>query len=131
MKMPLHKIDHIVLTTSNIEACLAFYEMLGFRVKKDGQRYALLQKDFKINVHLQGHELQPHAHLAKPGTLDICFALEGDLIDCQEELRKLGIAVSEIGVKCGSNGKMKSFYFRDPDHNLIELCSYESFCIRV
>ncbi len=119
------KIDHIVITTSDVKACIAFYEVLGFQAKEANNRYELFQNDFKINVHLVGKELKPNAHLAKPGTLDICFEIEEQLEVWQALLREKAIPVSEILQKQGVRGAMRSFYLRDPDQNLIELCEYE------
>ncbi|MEG0339570.1 MAG: hypothetical protein RR573_06595 [Oscillospiraceae bacterium] len=55
------KVDHIVITTAKLSACIAFYEALGFRAQDAGGRWELFSGDFKINVHSRGHELEPKA----------------------------------------------------------------------
>ena len=120
----IKKIDHIVLTTGNIEDCLQFYKSLGFEVIDRGYRYEVYAGDFKINIHIEGHELQPNAYHACPGTLDLCMEIDDDIYKFRENLLMKGFEVSEIGYKSGVNGEMKSFYLRDPDRNLLEFCSY-------
>lgn len=119
------KIDHYVIVTKDIEQCCTFYSLLGFTCEDVGSRYELQQTDFKINVHYQGKELQPNAYIAKPGTMDVCFEVEQKLCEVRKLLLDKGYEVSDIGYKTGVYGSMQSFYVRDPDQNLIELCSYQ------
>lgn len=118
-------IDHVVITTAHLEACISFYRRLGFRAVDAGGRWELFAGDFKINVHIQGHELAPKAACVQPGSADLCFALEASIAACQAHLLKQGIAV-ELGPvsRYGVHGAMTSLYLRDPDGNLIELCHY-------
>lgn len=122
----IKKIDHIVITTSDIEKCTKFYQLLGFTLRDSGDRYELFAGNFKINVHIKGRELLPHAQNVQVGSADLCFELEGKLDKFQEGILGKGIAV-ELGVvdRTGANGPMKSIYLRDPDGNLVEFCSYE------
>lgn len=121
----IKKIDHFVITTTDVSACIAFYEKLGFRSRDAGCRWELFAGDFKINVHIKGHELEPRAQHVQPGSIDICFELEGDVDDCRDELQRRGMDL-EPGVvtRHGVRGEMRSLYLRDPDGNLVELCSY-------
>lgn len=121
----IRKIDHVVLTTANPHECIAFYKQLGFCVVDVGSRYELYAGDFKINVHKEGHELKPNAHVALPGTLDLCMEVCIDIQVFHEALKKQGMKVSDIGNKHGAQGEMQSFYLRDPDQNLLEFCSYQ------
>ena len=57
----LRKIDHVVLTTAQPEACADFYQKLGFRFVDRGERYEFMAGDFKLNVHFAGRELEPKA----------------------------------------------------------------------
>lgn len=57
----IRKVDHIFITTALPEECTTFYKKIGFTVKDGGERYELLAGDFKINVHIKGNELEPHA----------------------------------------------------------------------
>lgn len=122
----IKKIDHIVITTSNIEACIGFYACLGFLPQNAGGRYELFAGDFKINVHIKDHELSPHAQYVQTGSADLCFEIIGDINNFKAELLEQGIAI-ELGVvkRIGANGSMCSIYLRDPDGNLVEFCSYE------
>ncbi|MEG1931388.1 MAG: VOC family protein [Anaerovorax sp.] len=120
------KVDHMVITTANLPACIAFYQALGFRAQDTGGRWALFSGDFKINIHLKGHELVPKAKNVQTGSADFCFEIDGDLALFRNTLIELGIPI-ELGIvtRHGVRGEMRSLYLRDPDGNLIELCSYE------
>lgn len=125
MKSLIKKIDHIVITSSDIEKTLAFYKKLGFIVKEREERYELYAGDFKINVHILHHELLPHAQNVQVGSADLCFEIEGDLQTWRSTLLTENLLLeSEIVTRNGVNGIMHSFYLRDPDKNLIEFCSY-------
>ena len=121
----IRKVDHMVITTANLPACIAFYETLGFQAQDAGGRWELFSGDFKINVHLKGHELEPKAQNVQTGSADFCFEIDGDLALCKDKLMGNGIN-TELGIvtRHGVRGEMHSFYLRDPDRNLIELCSY-------
>lgn len=121
----IKKIDHVVITTADVSACVAFYEKLGFRGKDAGGRWELFAGDFKINVHIKGHELEPKARNVQTGSADLCFELEGNVEDCRNALQKQGLDI-ELGIvtRHGIRGEMRSLYLRDPDGNLVELCSY-------
>lgn len=119
------KIDHLVITTSNMEKCIAFYEMLGFHAQDAGGRWELFAGDFKINVHHLHHELEPKAANVQIGSADLCFEINGSLETYKKFLMDKEIKIEEVIVhRYGVKGKMSSLYLRDPDGNLIELCSY-------
>lgn len=126
MMLWIKKVDHIVITTSDIEICLAFYKKLGFYAKNAGGRYELFAGDFKINVHILGKELSPHAQNIRIGSADLCFEINGSIEKYRKELESNGLQI-ELGVveRTGRNGVMHSIYLRDPDGNLVEFCSYE------
>lgn len=124
----LQAIDHFVLTTVQPEAMLDFYKKLGFETKADGQRFVISCAAFKINLHVVGHELEPKAQFAKPGTGDFCIRIDSSVN--MEKLCELingkGLKVLEGPVKrTGVMGTMTSIYLRDPDMNLVELSSYK------
>lgn len=122
----LRKIDHLVITTESMEACIDFYEKLGFTAVDGGARFELYSGDFKINVHYQGRELLPKAASPLPGSADLCFEIDGSISECKAHLLSQGLSIVLGPVtRHGVNGEMKSLYLRDPDGNLIELCSYE------
>ena len=119
------RIDHFVITTNYLEDCIDFYTALGFTVRQAGERFELFSGDFKINVHLPGKELQPHAAKIMSGSADICFEVEDDLDTAAGELRKKGLKIElEKSTRHGFRGEMSSVYLRDPDGNLVELCQY-------
>ncbi|MEG0771528.1 MAG: VOC family protein [Clostridia bacterium] len=122
----IRKVDHMVITTENITSLIAFYEAIGFSAKSANGRYELYSGDFKINVHIKGKELTPNAKNIQPGSGDFCFEVDDDLTVLKEKLTKIGV-LTELGVtnRHGARGEMASLYLRDPDGNLIELCSYE------
>ena len=122
----IKKLDHFVITTADVSACVAFYEKLGFLARDAGGRWELFSGDFKINVHIKGHELEPRARNVQTGSADVCFELEGSLDECRGLLEARGVAI-ELGIvtRHGVRGEMRSLYLRDPDGNLVELCQYE------
>lgn len=71
----INRLDHFVLTTTHLDACLDFYQrVLKMSVMTFGeQRYALLFGQQKINIHQYGKEFEPKTHLPVYGALDLCF----------------------------------------------------------
>ena len=120
-------IDHIVLTTRDREGCVRFYsEVLGMKLESfntpGAQRWALKFGNQKINLHEWGKEFEPRAHVAAPGTLDLCFIASVPLEQVVERLNRLGVPILEGPVpKTGAVSKIRSVYVRDPDLNLIEI----------
>lgn len=121
----IRTLDHLVITTEKLDACLAFYQALGFTAHSGGGRWELFAGDLKLNVHLRGRELSPHAGAVQPGSADFCLEVDDDLETLRRSLLDRGLAV-ELGVvnRTGVHGPMRSLYLRDPDGNLVELCSY-------
>ena len=120
-------IDHVVLTTRNLPACLKFYsEILGMQLEKfqtpTETRLALKFGNQKINVHEWGKEFTPRAHVAAPGTLDLCFISSVSLEEVISKLKSAKIEILEGPVmKTGAVSKLRSVYVRDPDLNLVEI----------
>jgi len=120
-------IDHIVLTTRDLEGCMRFYgEVLGMTPERfatpQGERLALKFGTQKINVHEWGKEFIPRAHVAAPGTLDLCFIAAVPLDDVIAKLKAAGVPILEGPVmKTGAVSKIRSVYVRDPDLNLVEI----------
>jgi catechol 2,3-dioxygenase-like lactoylglutathione lyase family enzyme len=120
-------LDHIVLTTRDLEGCIRFYrDVLGmtsesFRTPAETRR-ALKFGNQKINIHEWGKEFVPRAHVAAPGTLDLCFIAAVPLDDVIAKLDASGVKIIEGPVmKTGATGPIRSVYVRDPDLNLIEI----------
>jgi catechol 2,3-dioxygenase-like lactoylglutathione lyase family enzyme len=120
-------VDHIVLTTRDCEGCVRFYrDVLGMKLESfqtPGEtRWALKFGQQKINIHEWGREFTPRAHVAAPGTLDLCFIASVPLEDVIANLKKAGIPILDGPVmKTGATGKIRSVYVRDPDLNLVEI----------
>jgi len=120
-------LDHVVLTVSDIDATCVWYErLLGMRrVTFDHDRTALIFGSQKINLHLAGAELEPHAGRPAPGTADLCFIVAGPLSEVIEFFQRQGVDI-ELGPveQTGAAGVMDSVYLCDPDENLIEVAAH-------
>lgn len=120
-------IDHIVLTTRDLTACVRFYtEVLGMKLERfrtpTEERLALRFGNQKINLHEWGREFAPRAHVAVPGSLDLCFIAAVPLADVIAKLNQLQVKIIEGPVaKTGAVSKLRSVYVRDPDLNLVEI----------
>jgi catechol 2,3-dioxygenase-like lactoylglutathione lyase family enzyme len=123
----IDRIDHVVLTTRDLPACLRFYsEILGMKYETfqtpTETRIALKFGKQKINVHEWGKEFVPRAHVAAPGTLDLCFIASTSLEEVIARLKSANIPILEGPVmKTGATSKIRSVYVRDPDLNLVEI----------
>jgi catechol 2,3-dioxygenase-like lactoylglutathione lyase family enzyme len=120
-------IDHIVLTTRDREGCIRFYtQVLGMKLEKFGDnRLALTFGNQKINLHEWGREFTPRAHVAAPGTLDLCFIAAIGLDEVIGRLKRHNVPIIEGPVaKTGAVGPIRSVYVRDPDLNLLEISVY-------
>ena len=124
--MELNKLDHIVLTVGNIEKTISFYvSVMGMKNEVFGQgRVALKCGDQKINLHEFGNEFEPKANRPTPGSADLCFITKTPLNEAMSHVISCGVDIIEGPVeRAGANGPIRSFYFRDPDHNLIEVAN--------
>lgn len=122
-------LDHLVLTTARREACIDFYtRVLGMALDTfvggtpPVERQAFKFGHQKINLHIQGSEFEPKAHLPVPGSQDLCFIASVPLAQVVERLNQAGWPILEGPVqRTGATGKILSVYVRDPDFNLIEI----------
>lgn len=124
--MKFKNIDHIVITTENLGACLHFYvDILGMELDQSNNRYALKFGRQKFNIHTRKAEFLPAAANPTYGSLDLCLIVEDDIDDVKHEIESKGYPI-ELGpvVRHGALGEMQSIYLRDPDGNLIELSKY-------
>lgn len=128
MACRIEGLDHLVLTVSDLDATLRFYEgILGLRAERfvaadGGERLALRLGAQKINLHEAGAEYAPHAARPLPGSADLCLLTSTPLGQWQAHLDAQGVQV-ELGPvpRSGATGPIRSIYIRDPDGNLIEI----------
>ncbi len=126
--MHIKELDHLVLTVKNIEATVSFYvSVLGMARETFGEgRVALKFGRQKINLHEAGKEFEPKAHRPQPGSADLCLVTATDLSAAMAHVKERGVEIIAGPVdRTGANGPMLSFYFRDPDLNLIEISTYQ------
>jgi len=126
--MNITNIDHIVLTVNDIAVTVQFYEsVLGMVAETFGEgRVALKFGNQKINLHEQGKEFEPRANKPVPGSGDLCFISNTELEEAMEHVKSRGVNIIEGPVaRTGASGSIVSFYFRDPDQNLIEVANYK------
>ncbi|MFC1856677.1 VOC family protein [Thermodesulfobacteriota bacterium] len=127
--MDIKQIDHIVLTVKDVNQTVEFYEsVLGMEKELFGQgRMSLKFGNQKINLHQAGKEFEPKAEKPTPGSADLCFITEEKLATAIAHVTSNGVKIIEGPVKrTGAVGPIISFYFRDPDFNLIEVANYEN-----
>jgi hypothetical protein len=86
------------------------------------ERLALKFGQQKINLHEWGREFTPRAHVAVPGSLDLCLIAAVPLDQVILKLNRMNIEIIEGPVpKTGAVSKLRSVYVRDPDLNLVEI----------
>lgn len=120
--MNINRLDHLVLTVKDIETTVQFYvSVLGMEKEEFGAgRLALKFGNQKINLHQTGKEFEPKADKPTSGSADLCFITEVTLNEAMNHVRSKGVEIIEGPVsRTGATGPINSFYFRDPDMNLI------------
>ena len=120
----LGSVDHIVLTTRDLERCLDFYaRVLGMSVERYGEgRIALRFGNHKFNVHPPGFNASIKARVPTPGSLDLCFLAACPIDEVIAKLKACEVPIEEGPVtRTGACFPIRSVYVRDPDGNLIEI----------
>ena len=133
MGISIERIDHFVITVSDIDKTINFYKrVLGMSVIAfANDRKALRFGNQKINIHQAGKEVKPNAQNAAIGTADVCFISDRTLETVQNHLQSEHIHIEYGPIEQhGAVGIMDSVYFRDPDGNLIEVGVYRSTTTR-
>ncbi len=126
--MRIDRLDHIVLTVSDLDATVDFYtRVLGMNAVTFGRsRRSLTFGTSKINLHEYGNEFEPKAARPIPGSLDLCLITEDPLESVIAELEAHGVEIEEGPVaRTGATGPLLSVYVRDPDANLIEISNLQ------
>jgi catechol 2,3-dioxygenase-like lactoylglutathione lyase family enzyme len=124
--MEISKLDHLVLTVKDVEKTASFYgSVMGMKKEVFGNgRVALKCGDQKLNLHELGKEFEPKAHKPTPGSADLCFITQTPLNDAMAHVKRCGVEILEGPIeRTGANSLLRSFYFRDPDQNLIEVAN--------
>lgn len=128
--MKMRRIDHVVLTVSNLKQALRFYhEVFDMPVLND-------QSDDKQVTLRCGHQLirlqladRPALVAAHPtiGSADLCLVAGDQLEDIIHHLNSYYVDIIAGPVeKVGAEGAMTSVYLHDPDNNLIEIAVYKN-----
>ena len=122
----IDRIDHLVLTVSDIEATCAWYaRVLGMEVRPFGARKALHFGQHKINLHEVGRELEPKGLNVGPGSGDFCLITSAPIASVIAHLHACGVPIVQGPVlRTGALGPIESVYLRDLDGNLIEIGAY-------
>ena len=133
MKPLADRLDHIVLTVSDIETTTRFYERaLGFERESfrgpEGQpRHALRFGDLKINLQDRSTETPTKAKTPTLGAGDFCLLAAAPLDEVIAQLRAENVTIDTGPVaRRGALGPIRSIYLRDPDGNLVEVAEYLS-----
>ena len=90
-------------------------------------RIALKFGNQKINLHQYEKEFEPKISTSNPGSGDLRFITETCLDKAMGYVQRKGMRILEgPAQRTGVVGSILSFYFRDPDGNLVEIAEYES-----
>ena len=127
--MKMRRIDHIVLTVSNLEESMRFYHEVFDMPVIDQQ-----SNDDVITLRC-GHQLIRLQKVDRPtklvanhstiGSADLCLVAGDKVDDILHHFNSYYVDVVEGSVeKQGSEGAMTSIYVHDPDKNLIEVSVY-------
>jgi catechol 2,3-dioxygenase-like lactoylglutathione lyase family enzyme len=125
--MRIDHLDHLVITTQDLDRCLHFYvDILGMELDDSNNRYAVKFGNQKFNIHRKKAEFLPAARNVTYGSQDICLIAQGDIREIKDEIEAKGWPV-ELGIiqRTGACGQIDSIYLRDPDENLIEISVYK------
>lgn len=122
-------IDHIVLTSADVDKTIAFYrDVLGMELQvftpPDGSpaRRALCFGAQKINIHAEAAPYVPHARRPVAGAVDLCLLSDVPVAEWQDRFAAHDVPLEHGPVaKTGAMGPLMSVYVRDPDGNLIEI----------
>lgn len=122
--------DHVAMPMQNVDAMLAFYRALGFRVNEGAQVCSVHFGSQMINLHRptlwQSATFTLRAPAAKPPCGDLCFVWDGTPDALSAMLTKVGakIVTGPVNRQGGRQIAGSSVYIRDPDENLLEFIIY-------
>ena len=125
--MHIDRLDHFVLTVTNVEATCEFYSrVLGMQVVTFGNgRKALQFGQQKINSPSARPGNRSEGNEARAGSGDFCLITSLRLDRVLAHLRDCNVVIEDGPVaRIGAVGPIQSVYFRDLDGNLIEVSNY-------
>ena len=126
-------LDHVAVPIANVEAMLAFYEAVGFVVRRGERLHSIHFGNNRMNFHApelwNDERFTLRGPTARPGCGDFCFVWQGSVEGIVERLRRLEVEIIEgpVAREGGRNGGAvtgTSVYVRDPDGNLLEFMAY-------
>ena len=120
--MKLTGFDHIVLCVRDLEGTIEFYrDLLGMEPREE--RPGKWSLHFGANkISLQDAIANPDiARDTVPGTGNFCVLTDEPVERFADVFRERGIEITAQGEREGATGRILSVYFRDPDHNLVEV----------
>lgn len=127
--MKMRRIDHFVLTVSDLKRSRRFYHEVFDMPVIESQ-----SSDAVVTLRC-GHQLirlqqadRDALKAAKPtvGSADFCMVARDDLDAIMHHFKSYDVDVIQGPVeKHGSEGAMQSIYLRDPDDNLVEVSVYK------
>jgi catechol 2,3-dioxygenase-like lactoylglutathione lyase family enzyme len=123
-RIMIRSLDHLVITTNNMEACIDFYTgLLGMRLQTLGDgRKAVVFGEQKFNLHDSSTLTDAYAARPTHGSLDFCLLADGPLDEVIATLKSRGVTI-ELGpvMRTGARFPIRSIYLRDPDGKLVEI----------
>jgi catechol 2,3-dioxygenase-like lactoylglutathione lyase family enzyme len=129
--MHVSNIDHIVLNVEDVERSLAFYQgRLGLAAERvDAWRAGKLPfPSVRINEStiIDLVAAAPDGNGSRANLAHFCLVTDDeDLTPVIRDLTAAGVKIEEgPATRSGARGDALSIYFRDPDHNLIEVRTY-------
>lgn len=116
-------IDHIVLRTNHIDNMIAFYcDFLGCSIENQ-------QKEIRLTQVRAGNNLIDLVEVDQPidknnrNVEHFCLRVQPfDFEFLKKYCEDHKISVARYGERYGAQGKVHSFYIKDPEDNEIELC---------
>lgn len=133
--MTVRRLDHVALPVHDMDAMVAFYAALGFRVDDSlaPELVSVCQGDMKLNLHSPSLWTSARFDLrgptAAPGCGDLCLVWDGAEDDLVALLTAASAEVIEgpverVGGRDAGSAVGTSRYVRDPEGNLLEFIIY-------
>ena len=127
--MKMRRIDHIVLTVSDLEESTRFYhevfDMPVLDQQSNDQLVTLRCGHQLIRLQKSDRQTELKAPHLTTGAADFCIVAGDQLEDILHHLKSYFVDIVAGPVeKRGSEGAMTSVYVHDPDNNLVEIAVY-------